>query len=350
VVSRILQPLAAGFKLGIALRGAAYRRGWFKTRQLNRPVVSVGNLTVGGTGKTPFVAFLAQLLQKRGWNPVILTRGYGRSHSGRIVALEPSSNRSPHPRAVGDEAALLARKLPHVPIVVGADRHQAGRQAEQRFNVDVHVLDDGFQHLALARDVDVVLLDVTQELSDGALLPLGRMREPWAALQRAHFVILTRTELGDPLPLEARVREVNPEAGIFHARTVLCALVDVATGIIYPPTAFQDKPVHAFCGLANPRAFFANLRQWGFSVVAESAFPDHHVYQARSRAFLDQEIRVRDPLPAALLTTEKDAVNLPPLGRAAIPILACTIQTEVREVEAFEDALLARLERVRVKV
>src|SRR5207245_1651713 len=139
--SKILAPLAAGFGLGVALWAAAYRRGWLKTRRLNRPVVSVGNLTVGGTGKTPLVEFLAKCLLKRGRKPAILTRGYGRRDSGRILALEPRPGRVADPGEVGDEPALLARALRGVPIIVGADRYQAGRLAEERFDVDVHLLD-----------------------------------------------------------------------------------------------------------------------------------------------------------------------------------------------------------------
>src|SRR5690242_18745059 len=120
-------PLAAGYRMGTALRIDAYRRGWLTTRRLNRPVVSVGNLSVGGTGKTPFVELLAELLLKQGWKPGILTRGYGRRKGPKIIAIEPGAEREPDPREVGDEPALLARKLPEIPIVVGADRYRGGR-------------------------------------------------------------------------------------------------------------------------------------------------------------------------------------------------------------------------------
>src|SRR2546428_1442900 len=229
--SKMLAPLAAAFGLGVALRGGAYRRGWLKTRRLNRPVVSVGNLTLGGTGKTPLVEFLTKCLLKRGRKPVILTRGYGRRDSGRIIALEPGPGRVADPREVGDEPALLARVLPEAPIIVGADRYQAGRLAEERFDVDVQVLDDGFQHLALARDLDVVVLDTTQQLS--GLLPAGRQREPCSAPARAGLVLLTRVELGDPGPLEEPVERINPRARDFPSRLELFRLGDVVTGRSY---------------------------------------------------------------------------------------------------------------------
>jgi tetraacyldisaccharide 4'-kinase len=340
--SKILLPLRALFRGGVALRDTAYTRGWLKTQRLNRPVVSVGNLSVGGAGKTPLVMLITKLLSRRGWNPAILTRGYGRRRGAQTVVLAPEAGRSPDPREVGDEPALLARALPQVPIVVCTDRYRGGRRAEECFNVGAHLLDDGFQHRALARDVDLVALDTTQELSEQALLPAGRLREPPAALGRAHLVVLTRVELGDPGPLERQVRRINPRAEIFHAATRLCELVDVHTGRTYPPDAFQGKPVEAFCGIGNPGAFFADLRQWGFSVIGEHSFRDHYVYSGASLEAL--KALARRSHPAALVTTEKDAMNLQPLNRGAqVPILACVIRTEVPDERAFEGAILARL-------
>ena len=357
--SKILRPLAALFGMGVTLRGTAYRRGWLRPRRLNRPVVSVGNLSVGGTGKTPLVMLIAELLFRQGWNPGILTRGYGRRRGAKTIVLAPDGARSPSPRDVGDEPALLARALPQVPIVVCANRYQGGRVAEGRFDVGVHILDDGFQHRALARDVDVVTLDATQEPAEEALLPVGRLREPPSALARAHLVVITRVELVDPQPLEDRVRRINPRAEIFHAATQLCELVDIQTGRIYPPDAFQGEPVEAYCGIGNPKAFFADLRMWGFSVVDEHSFPDHHVHTAATLLVLNSVIR--KSRPAALVTTEKDAMNLleiPAIGRfaekvamslrplktvAEVPILACVIRSELRDRQAFEEALFARL-------
>ena len=344
-MNRLLAPLAAGFKLGVAIRRAAYRRGWLQTHRLNRPVVSVGNLTTGGTGKTPLVRYIAETLLNRGWKPSILTRGYGRRSGQEMVVLTPAEERKADPLDVGDEPALLARALPQVPIVVCADRYRAGLLAEDRFNVDVHILDDGFQHWALARDIDVVLLDVTQELSDRALLPAGRQRETCAALIRAHIVVLTRTELGDPKPLEDRVRQSNPQAAIFHSSTKLCELVDIHSGRVYSPTAFQGEPVSAFCGVGNPKAFFADLRKWGFSLIAEESFGDHHVYIGEE--LLPIITGAEESAAKAIVTTEKDAMNFKLSARGKIPILACVIKTEIHTAEEFEKALISRLKPAR---
>lgn len=341
-------PLAAGFRMGVALRTAAYRRGWLRTRRLRRPVVSVGNLSVGGTGKTPFVAFLAERLMARGLKPAILTRGYGRRTGSGLITIEPGSGRAPDPREVGDEPALLARKLPAVPIVVSADRYRAGLLAEDKFKVDVHILDDGFQHFALARDLDIVLLDATQELSDRELMPAGRLRETCASLERAHYVVLTRSELADPRPTEERVRKINSKAGIFHSSTKLQGVMDISSRKISALQAALEGPAYAFSGIGNPPAFFADLAQWGFSVAARAEFQDHHVYKPDEITRLVANARKAGA--KILLTTEKDALNFPRMEKTEIPILACVIQAEVHEADGFEEALFDRLGAVKVNV
>lgn len=348
-VTRILTPLAAAFKLGIAVRHAAYRRGWLKARSLARPVVSVGNLTVGGTGKTPFVAYLAGRLLNRGIKPSILTRGYGRRIRLEPIAIAPGSGPAARdPRDVGDEPALLARQLPDVPIVISADRYLGGCLAEERFDVDVHLLDDGFQHIGLARAVDIVLLDATQELHDDALLPAGPLREPLSALERAHLVVLTRVELADPRALEVRVRQINPRAEVFQGRTRLCDLKDLMTGKLHPVDAFQRDPLYAFCGIGNPRAFFANLKGWGFSLVGETTFRDHHTYTASNLGRLAARARSRGA--RTLITTEKDSANFPLEWKSELTVVTCVIQTEVAETDAFDGAVLARLGARKVRV
>jgi tetraacyldisaccharide 4'-kinase len=344
-------PLSAGFHAAVAMRAAAYRRGWFQTRKLGRPVLSVGNLTVGGTGKTPLVEYVADLLVKRGWKPGILTRGYRRRNKADLIPVEPAESRRPDPREIGDEPALLAHKLPRVPMVIGANRYRAGCLAEERFGVDVHILDDGFQHLALARDLDIVVLDATRNLASDALLPAGRLREPAEALVRAHVIVLSRVELANPKPVEDFAGRVNPQARIFHARTKLCELADVKTGRFHPLAEFQDRPVYAFCGVGNPGAFFSDLSQWGFKLAGTASFPDHHVYGRREFALLMLELKHSKEFKGVnfILTTEKDALNLPLQEyEEEVPILACVIRSEIEEAEAFEAALFERLKPAKV--
>jgi tetraacyldisaccharide 4'-kinase len=340
-VNPLLRPLSASFRLGVAFRRAAYHRGWFKTRRLSRPVVSIGNLTVGGTGKTPLIALITRSLLKQGWTPAILTRGYGRRRGPELLALPPAARRMANTLEVGDEPAWLARTLPEVPIVVCGDRFRAGRVAEQRFHVDLHLLDDGFQHLALARDVDLVVLDVTQDFSDLALLPAGRQREPCSALERAQMIVLSRVELADPSPFEKKVRCINPRAPVFHSATELCGVIDAKSGRVSPPQELNGRAVSAFCGIGNPGAFFADLRKWGFTVASQEAFPDHHVYTEGELRRVSRRARATGAV--AMLTTEKDAANLPPVWEPELPVLACAIKLAVPEAEHFEATLLSYL-------
>jgi tetraacyldisaccharide 4'-kinase len=342
-VNPFLLPFSAGFRFGVALRHAGYKRGWFKTRHLSRPVVSVGNLTVGGTGKTPLVVCVTNILLRRGWKPSILTRGYGRGSREEMIVVAPGAGRRANAQEVGDEPALLARALPEVPLIMCADRFRGGQAAEKRFQVDAHILDDGFQHLALARDVDLLALDATQPISDWRVLPAGRQREPLSALRRAQIVVLTRTDSADPKSLQELVLKVHPAAKVFRSRTNLLGWRDAWSDAAVSTEAIRAQKVAAFCGIGNPRAFFADLRRWGFSLVAEDAFPDHHVYTGEEIQQLVEDARKNGA--AALLTTQKDAVKFSGDWTPPLPILVCEIETQILAAEEFERTLLTYLEK-----
>jgi tetraacyldisaccharide 4'-kinase len=341
-VKPLLLPFSAAFRAGVALRHSAYRYGWFKVRHLRRPVVSVGNLTVGGTGKTPLVACIARILLRNGLKPSILTRGYGRSSKAAMIVIEPGASR-PDPREVGDEPAILARLLPEIPVMICADRYHAGQAAEERFGIDVHILDDGFQHLALARDLDLLALDSTQPISDWDLLPAGRQREPVSALRRAQFVVLTRADTTDPSPLEELLLELHPNAQVFRSRTELLGWTNALTGQAISAGEIQAQKVAAFCAIGNPGAFFGNLRHWGFNLVAEDAFRDHHVYTGEEIRRLVANARKKGA--AALLTTQKDAVKFAPDWTPELPLLACQIEAQIIHAASFERALLTCVRR-----
>jgi tetraacyldisaccharide 4'-kinase len=303
----------------------------------------VGNLTVGGTGKTPLVACIAKILLRDGWKPGILTRGYGRKSKANMIVLPPGAGRRADAREVGDEPAFLARTLPEIPLVVCADRFRGGQVAEERFPVDVHILDDGFQHVALARDVDVVALDATQTISNWNLLPAGRQREPLSALRRAQIVVLTRTESVDSKSLEELVLKVHPDARVFCSRTELMGWTDALNGAPATSETIRTQKAAAFCGIGNPQAFFADLRRWGFNLVAEDAFPDHHVYTGGDLQQLVAGARSKGA--AALLTTQKDAVKFSRDWALELPIFACEIEARIRDAGDFERALLTYLEK-----
>lgn len=271
-----MNPISAIFGSGVAIRNKLYDRGIFRVRKLARPVVSIGNISVGGSGKTPFVIALGELLKQRGIAFDVLSRGY-RRNSIEIAVVDPNGS----PAQFGDEPLLIARKL-QVPVIVGADRYRAGLLAEEQFASKLHLLDDGFQHRRLHRDFDIVLLPA--EDHDGVLLPVGRLREPIAALRRADAVVL-------PGPLQRSLdgKRVWPA----HRRVEL------------PETSGK---LVAFCGIARPKQFFAALKALDQKIAGTVTFRDHHRYDQRD---IDRLQRLKNQTGAdGFITTEKDAINL----------------------------------------
>jgi tetraacyldisaccharide 4'-kinase len=320
----------------------AYQRGWLRRRCLGLPVISIGNLTAGGTGKTPLVRWTADRLSHDGFRPAILTRGYRRERGPDAILIPPKDGRAPEPREVGDEAAWLARALPQVPIGVSADRFHTGEMIQENYPVDVFVLDDGFQHWPLARDLDVVALDAMRGISDNDMLPAGLQREPVSALARADVVVITRAELVNGARLDefrSLVRSISPEVALAEARNRLECLRDLESGADVPEETFAGQPVHGFCGIGNPDAFFRDLRLWGFDVVRESVFPDHHLY--RDINFLGTGG------VAAFITTEKDAMNLSgvSLTAAGAPVLACVTSLQIEGEDLLEEKFKLALGR-----
>ena len=287
---------------------AALGRRWnlARRRRLQTPVISAGNLTLGGSGKTPFVLWLVRRLREDGLQPGILIRGYRRRVPEKITLAEAGA---PLPVArTGDEAQLLLRAA-LAPVAIGANRYLAGRALEQRFAPDILVLDDGFQHVRLARDLDIVLIDTLDPFGGGNLFPLGRLREPVEALRRAGLILLTRCEPHRSYRgLTTRLRQINPRAPILKARIVPEAWIDCRTGAALPLSPPPGAPLAAFCGLANPASFWRTLRGLGCRPLFQRSFGDHHSYRPMELRRLAQEaVRLG---AAALVTTEKDAINL----------------------------------------
>ncbi len=314
----LLWPAARAWSLSARARARLYRSGRLAQQRLERPVVSIGNLSAGGTGKTPFVIWLFSELARRGLRPAVLTRGY-RRRDGSQPLLLTSPGSTPGAEGAGDEAQLM---LQHglAPIGVGADRFRAGAALEAQCAVDLHLLDDGFQHLALARDLDIVLLDSSRLPWEDDLLPAGRLREPPSALRRAAVIVLTRIQDWTAIQaMKTQVRRSAPQADIYAARTRLAG----------PPAPPVSGPVLAFAGLGNPRAFFADLCVAGVRVVGTRHFSDHHRYTLRD--LLRLERCAREVHAQALVTTEKDAANLPQTYRNGLemPLRVVGMKLEV---------------------
>jgi tetraacyldisaccharide 4'-kinase len=270
------------------------------------PVVSIGNLTMGGTGKTPSVLRIAELLQSSGHRPGILTRGYGRGSPEKELVLAPGAKMSA--AHSGDEPQIFLRSG-LAPVGIGADRFSAGRLLLQEFPVDVLLLDDGFQHVKLARDLDLVLIDGLNPFGGGQLFPLGRLREPLAGLARADAIIVTRSGFSDlAAPIESAVRRWNPRAPVFRACLAARAWVENRTGTEYPAGALPLGRAAAFCGLGNPLSFWRTLENLGIEPVDRVEFGDHHRYRPYELRRLAAQFAVAGA--AAVVTTQKDAVNL----------------------------------------
>jgi tetraacyldisaccharide 4'-kinase len=298
--------------------------------RLQRPVISIGNLALGGRGKTPLVAFVARLLLSQGERPAILSRGYHRRRVADGVVVVSDG------RAVvgdldhsGDEPLMLAERLPGVRVLVSDSRTLAGALAERALGASVHILDDGFQHRALARDLDVVL--VAPEDLTGRRLPFGRLREGPAALARADAVIVDHPGADGPADL--------PRGPVqFRLRRALGAPVSLDQS---PRPWDRRQPVVAVAGLAHPDRFETSLRADGWQVARLLSFPDHHPYAPADVA--DMARAVRESGASAVVTTEKDAVRLRSAGPVAVPVAVVSLEVAVDPPDAFQTWLLDRL-------
>lgn len=307
MVRSLLVPPALAYALLQNMRAGLYRAGALKTRRLPRPVISIGNLTVGGTGKTPVTAYIARLLIAQGVRVAVLSRGYGGSCEGQIAVVSDGSETMLSANECGDEPFLLARTVPGLMVVIGSDRHAAGLLAMERLNPDVFLLDDGFQHLRLQRDLNILLLDCTRPFGNGWCLPAGLLREPGCAAKRADLVIQTRC------PDSAGTAAVVPGRPHCRARHLLGDMLPMLGGEPLRFDALHGKKLLAFAGIAEPDGFFAGLRGLGLDLVATITFPDHAAYDAA--ALQDISAAFKASGADLVLTTEKDGVKLNGLPR-----------------------------------
>jgi tetraacyldisaccharide 4'-kinase len=341
ILRALLWPLSIVFEVIVRVRAACYHWGIFRQKRLKSVVISVGNLTVGGTGKTPMVEWIAQRLADSGKPVGILSRGYkGGARIDSIPLQNPGQ--SPQP-AVSDEVWVLGQRLgPKARIGVGADRYSHGLALE-KLGIEWFVLDDGFQHLQLARDVNIVLIDATSPCDGGWLLPAGRLREPLSALVRADIIVITRSAHAPAV--EASVRR-HSAAPVFYAQTQLDAIrLTEKSSAQAGPAEWLGHKVFAFCAIGNPAAFFDDVRHWGMQLVGQRAFRDHHRYSARDAASIENAAMAAGA--EALLCTQKDLFNLRDVSFRSLPHYSCEISTKISEADRFWDTLLATVSRKR---
>jgi tetraacyldisaccharide 4'-kinase len=341
----VLYPPAKLYELLVRTRIALYATGYKKARRLEKPVISVGNLTVGGTGKTPCVAFIARYLRDEGHQVAILSRGYKRATSG-LVEVSDTEAVIQDARTAGDEPYLLARSLPGVRVVVDANRYRAGKWLEAK-GISAFVLDDAFQHLALERNLNLVLIDATDPIASAEMVPLGRLREPVTSLGRADWVIVTRSdEPFDQREIKQLVAAYcRPTTPVFYAYHDLVSLRPLAGGDSVAPQVFSRKRVATLSGIARPERLLHDLRHFGIEIVSSHTFPDHHKYTAKE--FRDALQSAIEAGAEALVTTEKDAINLSEAAPAEshLPVYIAQIEFRCEDEIAFKGLLLRSLTR-----
>src|SRR5580658_453329 len=342
----LLWPFTLPYGAAAHLRARAYRKGILKQQHLDGTVISVGNLTTGGTGKTPMVLAIAERLLAEGKNVGILTRGYrGEKIASTSENNPPTGTKSSGTNAVttnaltttSDEVRLLQSRLgKRVQFGIGANRYEQGRELSKR-GVNWFVLDDGFQHLQLARDVDIVLIDATNPFSGGRLLPAGHLREPRSALARADIIVITRSTRAPAI--ESAIRR-DSSAPIFYARPKLDAIHSLTEGQLAGTVAAEALPkLFAFCGIGNPTAFLGDLRAWGLNIVGHRFSPDHHRYTSKDA----QETwrQATEAGASALICTEKDLYNLPANSDRKLPLFYCSISMQIDNPDDFWRTVLS---------
>jgi tetraacyldisaccharide 4'-kinase len=334
-----LVPLSLVYGAAVKIRSALYRQGFFKTHSIAVPVISVGNVTTGGTGKSPLVEWVARQLAARGYLVCVLTRGYRRANPSERVVVSDGERIAADTHESGDEAMMLARSLlGKAAVVCDADRVAGANWAIENLKPDVLILDDAFQHLRIGRDLDLVTIDATNPWGAGRLLPGGILREPVNSLSRADCIIVTRTVDTIDASLQERLRQAT-DAPTFSSTTVFRRIraldsLENATG----EETLWRQPVAAFCGIGNPHAFFQQLRDAGFELRHTKAFRDHHKY---SQTEIDRLSRAAaDAGAQALITTAKDGVKLAHM-RFDLPCYVVEIEVQIQEA----DRLLALIDQ-----
>lgn len=333
------------YEFGVRLRMALYETGYLKPKALTKPVISVGNLTLGGTGKTPLVEYIARYLAEEGHEVAILTRGYARSDQRQSrVLVSDGQNICATLEEAGDEPMMLARQLSGVKIVVGKNRYENGRWLEEHRECDIHLLDDGFQHLQLKRDLNLLVLDATDPFGGGELAPFGRLREPLYALKRANAILVTRADRAfDEEELRSVLAACEVEVPVIFTYHDVTGVHDLKSRKPQAQRSLSGQSVGILCALGNPAIFVEDVTGLGAQVVYQKKLRDHHRYSQRE---IDEVVaQARDSGVEKLITTEKDAVKLEALNFGEMPVSVIEIKAQIEDEVSLKSLLLRTIVR-----
>jgi len=308
LLSLLLRILSIPYRFAVGVRNFLYDQGTLRSKKLPCPVISIGNLTVGGTGKTPLAILLAGMLKENGFRPAVLSRGYGRRGGQSSGVVSDGCRILMDHRQAGDEPFLMSLLLPQAPVIVGACRFLTGKKAIEELGADILILDDGFQHRGLYRDIDIVLLESSRPLGNGRLLPGGSLREPPRGLRRADIIVMTGSgnPAGSSSP-DCWQRFMKGLAPCFQSCHRARAIID-ANRDARPLAFLQGKRIYAFSGIGNPLSFRRTIEDLGANLSGFEAFPDHHYYSASETAGITAHAQLLQA--DIILTTEKDGVRL----------------------------------------
>ena len=342
-VRAMLIALSGLYRAAIWVYLLPFEIGFRRQRKLDSPVVSVGNITVGGTGKSPTVEYLCKGLLGQNWKPAVLSYGYGGSLRGKFAVVSDGSSVSLAPREAGDEPVMLATNVPGVPVLVCRDRVKSGRIAVGHFGADILVLDDGFQVWKVHRDLDIVLLNADNPLDNGRTLPAGRLREPLTALRRADCIVAT----GIQAPREredilTKVLRAAPTTPVYFGRFCPSVVISLSYGSESPVERIRGKKVFALSSIANPASFEKTLTEAGAVIVGREALPDHHLYAAKDIARINRG--ATEGNAELVVTTDKDAVKLD-ARQFTVPVMRLGIELKLDDETGFWEFVARRIGR-----
>jgi len=338
LLGAVLTILSLIYGFVLRIRTVLYWLHLLNVKKLPCPVISLGNITLGGTGKTPTVISVARIMARNQKQPMVVSRGYGREKESKVLAVSDGFSVLVNTRIGGDEPVLIASRLHGVPVIVGSDRYQAALHGLRQYHCNVVILDDGFQHRSLRRNADIILVDATDPFGNGKLFPAGILREPITALKRAQAIVITRIDQAvNKEELRTKIKRISA-APIFTAYHRPIDLVECSTGDVKSLMALRGTRTSVFSGIARPSSFTALLTSLGVNIAVESTYPDHYEYQKSDLASIYE--KATDARVNMIITTEKDMVRIRDLKPEGI--WALRIELAVYEHAEWEQ-FLARL-------